>query len=91
MFFKKKYNATLFVDGMSCAHCASRVEKALNELNISAKTDLAGKCVNIKANAPFDEEKIFSAISALGYTPVKLDIKSKKSRLNCKNSQIISN
>lgn len=75
MLFKKKYTATIYIDGMSCAHCAARVEKALEEMNISAKVDLGKKCANIKSNEPFNEKNIFAAISNLGFTPVKLEDK----------------
>lgn len=75
MLFKKKHSATLLINGMSCAHCAARVEKALGELGISAKVNLAEKSVEIKSNEPFDQERIFAAISNIGFIPVKLEEK----------------
>lgn len=47
-------NAVLNVEGMSCGHCASSVEKAVGGLGASAKVDLSAKQVTVE----FDETKV---------------------------------
>ena len=43
------YTAVLTIDGMTCGHCAVRVENALNELNgVWAKVDLGGKTALVR-------------------------------------------
>lgn len=44
----------LNVEGMSCGHCVSVVEGALNALDIVGKVDLETKTVTVE----FDEEKV---------------------------------
>lgn len=76
LFFKKKanYKATVYIDGMSCGHCAARVETAFAAIpGCTAKVDLANKCANVKSEAPLNEKEIFDAISSIGFTPVKME------------------
>ena len=48
-------NVTLKVEGMSCGHCVSSVEGALNKLGVSsAKVDLGSKSVSVE----YDEAKV---------------------------------
>ncbi len=47
-------NATLNVEGMSCGHCVSSVEKAVSSLGAVAKVDLAAKKVSVE----YDENKV---------------------------------
>ena len=57
MFFSKKINTVIYVDGMSCGHCAARVEGIFNEMKgVTAKVDLAEKCVNITSKNAIDEK-----------------------------------
>lgn len=64
-------NVTLTVEGMSCGHCVSAVEKAVSGLGASAKVDLPGKKVAVE----YDENKVSlssikSAIEDQGYDVV---------------------
>ncbi len=60
---------TVTIDGMSCAHCSARVEKALNALpGVRARVDLAEKKAIVEGES-LDETAIRSAISDAGYTP----------------------
>lgn len=62
-------NKTIKIGGMSCAHCASRVEKALNALpGITAKVDLATKTATITGTADTGDDAIAKAIEGAGYT-----------------------
>jgi copper chaperone len=47
-------NVTLTVEGMSCGHCVSAVEKAVGGLGAAAKVDLQAKKVDIE----YDENKV---------------------------------
>ncbi|AIQ62123.1 Copper chaperone CopZ [compost metagenome] len=65
-------NVVLNVEGMSCGHCVSAVEKAVGNLGASAKVDLAAKTVAVD----FDESKlsvsaIKDAIEDQGYDVVQ--------------------
>lgn len=46
--------AVLTVQGMSCGHCVSAIEKALDHAGARGKVDLAGKKVEIE----YDESKL---------------------------------
>ena len=47
-------NVILKVEGMSCGHCVSSVEKAVSNTGALAKVDLASKTVAVE----FDENKV---------------------------------
>lgn len=75
MLFGKKINTVIYIDGMSCGHCAARVEGVFNEMKgISAKVNLTEKCVHITSKNPIAEKDAFEKISALGFTPVKMEV-----------------
>ncbi|RIX50727.1 copper chaperone [Paenibacillus nanensis] len=61
----------LKVEGMSCGHCVSAVEKALDQAGARGKVDLASKKVEIE----YDESKVTlealkAAIEDQGYDVV---------------------
>ncbi|WP_410513219.1 copper ion binding protein [Paenibacillus sp. BR2-3] len=47
-------NVVLKVEGMSCGHCVSSVEKAVSNVGAAAKVDLSAKTVAVE----FDENKV---------------------------------
>ena len=54
----------IHIEGMSCAHCTGRVEKALNKLEgITAKVDLKG--ADIEGNAP--DATLTKAVESAGF------------------------
>ncbi|WP_054943184.1 copper chaperone CopZ [Paenibacillus ihuae] len=64
-------NVTLTVEGMSCGHCVSAVEKAVSGLGAAAKVDLQAK----KVAVDYDESKVSlndikAAIEDQGYDVV---------------------
>ncbi|WP_395826186.1 heavy-metal-associated domain-containing protein [Collimonas sp.] len=58
------------VQDMTCGHCASRISKAINGIDSSAKVDvrIEGRSVLIESKASPDE--LAQAIRDAGYTPV---------------------
>jgi copper chaperone len=61
----------LNVEGMSCGHCVSSVEKAVKEAGAKANVDLAGKTVTVE----YDDSKVTldsikEAIEEQGYDVV---------------------
>ena len=63
---------TLKIDGMSCAHCVGRVEKALNAIkNVKAKVDLAKKTATITSSDEISDAVLEAAVEEAGYTVVK--------------------
>jgi P-type Cu+ transporter len=65
---KKKY---VYIEGMSCAHCSARVEKALNALDgVEAKVDLAGKQAEVTLEKDVSDEALKAAVDEAGYEVV---------------------
>lgn len=78
LFFKKKnsHKTIVYIDGMSCGHCAARVEEALSGIKgCTAKVNLANKYAEVKSEQPLNEKEVFEAVSALGFTPVRMEEK----------------
>ncbi|MBQ2713330.1 MAG: heavy metal translocating P-type ATPase [Clostridia bacterium] len=68
---KKEYFEVVYgVDGMSCKHCAARVETALMEVEgvENAIVNLKKKQVTVYLEDPSVQEKLPAAIEAAGYT-----------------------
>lgn len=64
---------TYIIEGMSCGHCSSRVEQALNALNgITATVDLDSKMATVSSNGYIDDEAVIRAVEDAGYC-VKTD------------------
>ncbi len=63
----KSISTTLAIDGMTCASCVARVEKALNSVSgvTSAAVNLATKSARIEGDA--SPEKLILAIDDIGY------------------------
>ena len=70
LFGKAKITKELYIDGMSCMHCAANVEKALTSLKevSGVKVDLNGKKATVKLRQDIDNAAITSTVEALGYT-----------------------
>ncbi len=60
---------TIQIQGMTCKHCAARVEKALNTLpGIKAKVDLAKNAASIETEGLTSDADIAQAVSEAGYS-----------------------
>lgn len=57
------------IKGMSCSHCKSRVEKALEQLDgVSAKVNLSKGQAVVSLNKEVADAVLSSAITEAGYT-----------------------
>lgn len=70
LFGKEKITKEVFIDGMSCMHCAAKVEKALAALNgvSDVKVDLNGKRAIVKLKKEIDNAPLKATVEDLGYT-----------------------
>ncbi len=62
------------IEGMSCAHCQARVEKALAAVTHvqSAKVDLKKKTATVVLADMVADEVLMKAVSQAGYDPVSI-------------------
>ncbi|NLU24409.1 MAG: heavy metal translocating P-type ATPase [Clostridiales bacterium] len=60
---------TIFIEGMMCAHCSGRVEKALNDLpGVTAKVDLEAKKARVECTGAVSNDTLRKAVEDAGYT-----------------------
>ena len=59
------------VTGMSCGHCVSRVESALEPLSGKVNVNLESNLASVESNRPLDD--LLAALSEAGY-PGKLKV-----------------
>ena len=73
MFRVNKITKTIQVEGMSCIHCAKKVEKALKEIKQvkSVKVVLDEKKVEIILKEDIDNKILENTIEDLGYKVIK--------------------
>lgn len=56
------------IEGMTCAHCQARVEKALTEINgVTAKVNLGKKEAVIDFSADINDDVFINAVTEAGY------------------------
>lgn len=69
MFGHDKISKTIQIEGMSCSHCAKKVELALKELEgvKSVKVSLEDKKAEMILVKEIDDEKIKEVIEDIGY------------------------
>ena len=61
-------NKTIHIDGMMCAHCTGRVEKALNDLpGVEATVDLAAKSAAVTCTPDVSDDTLRQAVEDAGY------------------------
>lgn len=65
----------VFIEGMTCAHCANHVQEALKEVSgiKSVKVDLKGKVAFIELAQTVEDEKIKAAVADAGYEATKIE------------------
>ena len=63
------YHCVLSIRGMTCDHCAARVENALNALDGTwATVHLSKNEAEVRLKAPMDENLLRRTVAAAGYT-----------------------
>ncbi len=64
----------VYIDGMSCGHCAARIEKSLAGLDgvKSVKVNLTGKFAEIDTAKELADDLVQTAIDTAGYQLVKI-------------------
>lgn len=65
----------VFIEGMSCGHCAGHVKGALEELEgvKSAEVSLEEKVATVDLSQEVDNDKIKEAIAELEFEVVKIE------------------
>lgn len=69
LFGKEKITKEVYIDGMSCMHCAAKVEKALASVSgvADAKVDLVNKKAVVKLKKDIDNTTLKATVEDLGY------------------------
>lgn len=69
LFDKEKITKEVYIDGMSCMHCAAKVEKALASVSgvADAKVDLVNKKAVVKLKKDIDNATLKATVEDLGY------------------------
>ncbi len=63
-------NLTLQIEGMSCGHCVSRVEKALSKLEgVDVRNVAVGSAEMSYDPSRVSPDKILEAVDGLGFEP----------------------
>lgn len=66
--FRMMQNKTMTISGMTCGHCSSRVEKALNAIDgVQAKVDLEAGRANISYSGAISDDVLKAAVEQVGY------------------------
>lgn len=64
--------STVYIDGMTCAHCKTRVENAFNSIpGCLCKVNLSKKCAEIWSERVISENELKDVVEKAGYTFVK--------------------
>ncbi|MDP4278736.1 MAG: metal-transporting ATPase, partial [Bacteroidota bacterium] len=64
----------LSIEGMSCAHCSTRVEKALNALDgVEARVSLNDKKAYVTTNSQVSNDTLKKAVIMAGYDVVEIE------------------
>lgn len=67
--FGNKITKRISIEGMSCGHCAKRVEDALKQINgiKAVKVNLEGKNAEVTLKADVSNDILKSAVEDIGY------------------------
>lgn len=70
----KKMTKTIKIEGMSCAHCSGRVEKALNDIDgVNAVVDLGNKSAAVNLSKDVSNDALAKAVTDAGYEVVSIE------------------
>ena len=63
----------MLIEGMMCAHCSGRVEKALNDIDgVQAKVDLDKKTAYVELSKDVTDAELSKAVTDAGYEVVSV-------------------
>ena len=64
----------VFIEGMSCGHCAARIEKSLGTIDgvTDVKVNLLGKFAEVETAKDLTDKSVLAAIAAAGYHLVNI-------------------
>jgi Cu+-exporting ATPase len=69
-----KMTKTIKIDGMMCAHCTGRVEKALNEIDgVQATVSLENKNAVASLSKPVSDDVLVKAVTDAGYEVIGIE------------------
>ncbi len=73
--FGNKITKTISIEGMSCGHCARRVEEALKGVNgvKSAKVNLEAKNAEVTLKIDVPNDTLKSAVEEAGYEVIEIE------------------
>jgi len=65
---------TLQIKGMSCGHCAARVEKVLNSIDgVEAKVDLISNSAKLSLSKEVSYDTLKTSVDNIGYEVVGMN------------------
>lgn len=66
---------TVYIEGMMCVRCAARARKALAAVAGVAEAEvlLESGCAIVTLDAPVSDTALMDAVSAAGYTPLRVE------------------
>ncbi len=66
------HKTVIYIDGMSCEHCSSRVQAAFVEKGYKVRVNLEQKNAEILSKTPINQAEASTTIQDLGFTPVQI-------------------
>ncbi len=64
----------IMIEGMSCSHCSSRVETALNALEgVKAKVNLKKKFAEVRADESVSDSLLRDTVESLGFSVIGIE------------------
>lgn len=68
------HKTVLYIDGMSCEHCSSRVQSAFTEKGFKVRMNLEEKKAEILSKEPLNQALASTTVQDLGFTPVQISV-----------------
>lgn len=71
---EKKMEKVIYIEGMTCNHCSSRVEKYLNQIEgVTSHVDLAEKKATVSSSTEISDAVLKEAVTEAGYEVVSIE------------------
>ena len=68
------HKTVVYIDGMSCEHCSSRVQAAFSEKGYKIKVNLEQKNAEVLSKEPLNQAEASTTVQDLGFTPVQISV-----------------